>query len=241
MKRVNIWQLAVLVLAATALLVSQLKAQTQEKGRRGRNTAAGSIFGRGNLNAAALVSMEQVQKELNLTEEQITEFQKITVEMPGLADLRDLSEDKRRAKLLEIQKQIMAANDEAKRKIEEILLPDQRDRLDQIMLQLQGDRALSSDKWATKLGLSDEQRKQIQEAQDAQDERVRRSIEEPRKDDSRQEMQKHRNETRRKIRDVLTNEQRQKLTELKGKPFKLAPSNYRGPRDRGPRTRQDAQ
>jgi hypothetical protein len=91
---------------------------------------------------------------------------------------------------------------------------------------------------ATKLGFSDEQRKQIQEAQD---ECVRRSIEEPREVHNRQAMQKHRNETRRKIRDVLTDEQRQKLTELKGKPFKLDPSNYRGPGDRGPRTRQDAQ
>ena len=68
---------------------------------------------------------------------------------------------------------------------------------------------------ATKLGCSDEKRKQIQQVQD---ERVRKSIEEPREVHYRQKMQKHRDETHLKIQSVLTDEQKQMLIGLKGKP-----------------------
>jgi hypothetical protein len=235
MKRSSIWHLAILALAATALLAGDVMAQGQEGGRRGRGGRGGGL-GRGGMmrmTAAMLIGSEQVQKELELADEQKAEIKKLTDEMQeqnraAFAGLRDLSDEERRAKFEEMAKEGAARAAEAKKKIDEVLLPEQRERLDQILVQVQGTQALATEAVATKLSLTDEQKKKIEEAQEAQGEKMRELFQAGRDGGGREAMQKLQEETNEKINAVLTDEQKQKLTEIKGKAFEFDRSQLRG-------------
>jgi Spy/CpxP family protein refolding chaperone len=232
MKRSSIWHLAILALAATALLAGDVMAQGQEGGRRGRGGRGG--FGRMMMNAATLIGIEQVQKELELADEQKAEIKKLTDEMQertraAFAGVRDLSEEERRAKFEEMAKEGEARLAEAKKKIDEVLLPEQRERLDQIVLQVQGTQALATEAVAAKLSLSDEQKKKIEEVQEAQGEKMRELREAGRDGGGREAFDKLRTETQEKVNAILTAEQKEKLAQLKGKAFELDRSQFRGP------------
>jgi Spy/CpxP family protein refolding chaperone len=234
MKRSSVWHLAILALAATALLAGDVMAQGQEGGRRGRGGRGGGFGRGGGMNAAMLIGSEQVQKELELADEQKAEIKKLTDEMQertraAFAAVRDLSEDERQAKREEMAKEGEARMAEAKKKIDEVLLPEQRERLDQIVLQVQGTQALATEAVAAKLSLSDEQKTKIKEVQEAQGEKMRELFQGGRDGGGREAFDKLRTETQEKVDAILTAEQKEKLAQLKGKAFELDRSQFRGP------------
>jgi Spy/CpxP family protein refolding chaperone len=131
----------VLVLAVLATATAVL-AQAPEGGRRGQGGGRG---GPGN-NPLMLLQAEPVQKELSLTDDQKSSISKLADEQ------RDLSREDRQQKAEETRKQLA-----------EILKPEQRERLEQIGLQLAGGRALTRPDIAEKLGLSEEQKTKLNE------------------------------------------------------------------------------
>jgi len=134
--------LRIAVALAVAVSVSSAMAQGGKGGKGG---------GRGGFGVSpiALVKVEAVQSDLALSSDQKDKVAKLEDAPP---DFSASQEERQKAR------------DEAKAKVDEILLPPQRERLAEISLQLEGVRALRRPEVATKLKLTDDQKQKIDEA-----------------------------------------------------------------------------
>ena len=180
-------------------------AQAQQRQRPGGGPGG---FGGGPL---FLLGQKSVQEELKLSDEQVKQIKELAdKQRESFQGLRDLSQEERRTKMQEAAK----TNDKA---IGKILKPEQYKRVRQIALQQQGARALGNEEVAKALKINEEQKDKINEIQTKAFEEMRGlgRDEEARK--KRQEMMKATNE---KVMGVLTSEQKTKLKEMQGEPFK---------------------
>jgi Spy/CpxP family protein refolding chaperone len=216
----------VTVLSLLVVLASASDATAQ--GRRGRGGGGGG-FGRGggfgqgfgDTNKLQELNRPDVQKELEIVEDQqqkIREIQrglgeKMREAFSGFRDLRDASDEERQAAFEEMRKKGEEVTASIEKEVDEVLLPGQRDRLNQIVLQrrLQGRggavRALTSTDVSKALGLTDDQKKKLEEVgQEAQKE-----LEE--------KIRKVREEAQEKILGVLTAEQKEIYKKLHGERF----------------------
>jgi len=230
----------------------------QERGPRGQRGGFGGGFGGGN--PLMLLNSDQVQRELDLVDEQKEELRKILESSRGdranFAELRDLPEEERRARMRELREQSEGRVAELQKKVNEVLLPHQQKRLKQIQLQLQGDRALNNPEVAKELGLTDEQQRKLEEVREKTQQQMREAFgqrgEGGDRGANRERLAELREQTQRQVNEVLTADQKKKLEEMKGEPFELQRQprgqrdgerrGQRGPRDgergqRGPRDR----
>jgi Spy/CpxP family protein refolding chaperone len=153
-----------LIAAGIALLmvVSTATAQNREgqgRGRGGQGGGRGGFGGFGGDNTSMLLRNEKVQKELELSKDQVDQLTKLAEETrEAMADLRDqdLDREKRTEKATELTKKGTA-------KINEVLLPHQQDRLKELRIQLAGNRALLQADVAEKLNLTSEQKEKLGE------------------------------------------------------------------------------
>jgi len=119
-------------------------------------------------------------------------------------------------------------NDHAKEELAKILNADQMKRLDEIAVQLQGNRAIFVPAVQKALGLSEDTIKKAQELQTKQGE-ANRSIQEKvmNQEISREEAQAAREKNNKALDDelakLLSADQAAKLKEMQGKPFKADP------------------
>jgi Spy/CpxP family protein refolding chaperone len=203
MKRIG--QITV-VLAVVAMASGS--AQAQQQNRRGFGGFGGSpIF---------LLNQKSVQEELKLTEDQVTKVKELSEKQrESFRGLRDLSQEERQKKVAESAK----ANAKA---VAEILKPEQLKRVKQITLQRRGAQALGDPEVAKTLNLTGEQKDKLKTIQDE----VRQARGNGQRGDRSEEAQKKRAEARKatneKLMGVLTAEQKTKLKELMGEPFKGA-------------------
>jgi len=203
------------------------------QGRGGRGGFGGG-FGVG-----GLLMSDEVRQEVNLSEEQQQELRAMGEETRNemrermrnmWQGFRDMSDEERAAAREDMQAEMEEMRVEIDNRVKKVLKPEQFERLRQIELQQQINRrgsssALSQGRVAEELGLTDEQRQQMQaKAAEAQKE-----LEE--------KMQKLRNEAREKVLSVLTADQRAKFDALLGTPFEMTQRGFGGPggRDRGDR------
>src|SRR5688572_20610066 len=108
------------VVGLSALLVGTAEAQEEkrQRGQKGGQKGGGGQFGqfgRGGMGGAMLLANESVQKELNLTEDQLAKVKERATKMreegqERFAGLRELGEDERRQKLAAIMKETEAQN-----------------------------------------------------------------------------------------------------------------------------------
>ncbi len=141
--------LKVAVALAVAVSVSNAMAQGGKGGGRG---------GRGGgVNPITLVKVEGVQKDLELSQDQKDKVAKLEATQIDFQSLANLSQEERRAKMAESR----AAD---QKKVNEILLPPQVERLQEIAIQLDGVRALTRPEVQTKLKITDDQKTKIDEA-----------------------------------------------------------------------------
>jgi len=141
--------LKIAVAVAIVATVSSAMAQGGGKGNRGGGRGG---FG---INAITVAKVEGVQKDLELSTEQKDSLAKLE---PAAFDPQSFQNDR------EAAMKKMAENREADaKKVEEILMPPQRDRFAEIMLQLEGTGALRQEKVAAKLKLTDEQKTKLGE------------------------------------------------------------------------------
>ncbi|HEY7314755.1 MAG TPA: hypothetical protein VH643_35735 [Gemmataceae bacterium] len=203
-----------LVVAVVAMASSAALAQEQQRQRQRQRPGggAGGGFGGG---TTFLLQQESVQKELKLSEEQVKKIKELSEKQrESFRGLRDLSQEERRTKLQEAAK----ANEKA---VGEILKPEQLKRVKQISLQRQGGRALSNPEIAKALNLTSEQTDKIKKIQEeARAGRGQRGQGGRLDEEARKKLEEARKATNEKIMSVLTAEQKTKLKEMTGEPFK---------------------
>ena len=165
------------------------------------------------MSSVFLLTQKSVQDELKLSEEQVkkvTELQEKQRE--GLKGFKDLSDEEKKAKF-------EARTKENKKAVEEILKPEQVKRLKQITLQQSGSRAFADPEVAEALKLTDEPKEKIKTIQeDSRKEMPKRG--EGDRDENRKKMESIRKAADDKIQGVLSAEQKTKLKDLTGEPFK---------------------
>ena len=181
-----------------------------------------------------LPNREEVQKELKLQADQIEALAKLNEKMrperPNF-DFRTASEEERTKFMTKMQEEMTARTKEAKEALEELLLPDQFERLEQIAIQAAGVPALASPAMAEKLGLSkeasDKMTKTIEGSAEKGREMMNAAMRDQNFDGVREKMEQMRKELEEQLLTQLSAEQKAKYEELKGKPFELA--QMRGP------------
>jgi Spy/CpxP family protein refolding chaperone len=214
MHRLSHWRWSSALSFALLLCVS---ASAQPPGGPG---GFGGPFGGGGM--LGLIMRDEVHQELQLVDEQVDQITTIAEEARDqmrneirelFGQMRDLSDEERRARFGEIREQFEAMNAELEGRLKKVLLPHQFERLKQIDLQVRvqqrGASALTTGELAEALQLSDEQRAKLEKRAEEVQQELR---------DKMRELQL---EARNKLLEVLTPEQRAKLEEMMGDAFQL--------------------
>jgi Spy/CpxP family protein refolding chaperone len=195
----------VVVVVAVAVVALTAPAALAQRG-------GGGGFGMG---PAFLLGQESVQKDLKLSDDQVTKIKDFEQKRrEALSGLRDLSQEDRRKKMEEQNK----ADHKA---IAEILKPEQVKRLKQIAWQLQGPQALADEEVVTALGLSADQKDKVKKIGEESRQQMRELFQPGgNREEAQKKMQELRKATNDKMMEVLSPEQKTKLKELTGEPFK---------------------
>ena len=235
-----------LALAALALAVLCMAAEAQrpgggQGGQRGPGGGQGfqrgpGGGGPGGGGLTGLLRNDQVQKELDLTDEQNEQLREVGRKlMEGMRDqfsgLRELSDEERTAKMQELQAEIMKRTLEA---LQDVLTQPQMERLMQVYLQQQGTRALSNTQVINALGITPDQQaelRQIGEDIRAKSQEVfggmqgMRDMEPAEREkkfaELRQKREELTKEAEEKVMAVLTEGQKKTLKEMMGEPFEM--------------------
>jgi Spy/CpxP family protein refolding chaperone len=210
--------LAVGVMAIVAVAIQPAWAQ------RGRGMGRG--MGQMRMFSPALVAtLDEVQTDLKLTDEQKTEIE--TINDDTRSSMREMFSSGDRPDMEAFQK----LNEEAAAKVEKALEPAQFERLQQITLQVNGASALNGEAVRTKLHFTDEQSTKYEEARDANREAMQDAMEGG-EDLSREERQAKRDELRKaadeRLLAVLTPEQKTEFEAMQGAPLEIDLSQLRG-------------
>jgi Spy/CpxP family protein refolding chaperone len=224
-------QLVAVVACSWSVSVAQPPGPPQGGGPGGPGGFGGPFGGNGLL---GLAMRDEVQQELQLVDEQQDKVRalsddmrsKVRDEMGGMfQQLRDVSDEERRAKFDEIRKKFEAINTDMEKKLDGVLLPHQLERLKQIDLQSKirqrGASALTGGDVAEALNLSDDQREKLEKRAAEVQEELQTKIRELQAD------------ARKKMIDVLTPEQQAQLQKMMGDQFDLPDQNFRGRFGRG--------
>lgn len=235
-------RLEVVGLALVCVLAASITAEGQQ--RRGSDSRGGfgaaDGGGRGLNSPVMLLRSEQVQQELKLSEAQKTRLQelneKVQAEMrERFSGTNELSREERRARMEQMREQMQKEAEtraaETFKQVAEILEPEQLKRLKQIQLQQEGPSALRRAEVADAIGLSAEQKAQLDKLATETEEATRKLREgtenlsrEQRRErfgDLRQKSQELRDQFGKNAMALLQPGQKQKLAELFGEPFEL--------------------
>jgi hypothetical protein len=224
-------------LMAVVAVMSASSALAQGQGQGGGRFGGmgggfGGGFGGGGGDPSFLLMAPSVQTELTLSDDQKTSLQKLQQDM--MASGRDFFQQMQGLSQEERQKKVQERAKENRKKIAEILLPQQMDRLDEISLQQSGAGALSRDDVADKLALTDDQKGKLKDLADDTRQKIMDTFSggPPQDDQERQEMQKKVTEIRTQQSDkalaILTDEQKSKFEKMQGKKFDLASIQFPG-------------
>ena len=195
-------------------------------------SAAEAQRGRMRLNRVSLLTVSEVQDELNLSDEQRESIKALAEKLEERRGEREEAADGPRA----------AQGEQTRQQLAEILSEEQSTRLGQIMLHALGSRALNTPEFKEQLGITDEQ---LEQMASTRRERMTEMREEMREifQDSELDFAARRKQVQELVEDVedevlahLSDEQRAQLTDLKGPPFELsmeAMFRGRGPGRRG--------
>ncbi len=172
----------------------------------------GGFFG-GGMSDIMILTREDVQKELELVDDQIEQLVKLRDnndmrEMFG--QIRDLPQEERAAKMREVME---ASQAKIKKSLSEILLPHQAERLKQLTMQWQmrgGGGLAASEDVAKELGISDDQREKLRTKARELERVLRKKLLED-------------------LLKELTPEQQAKYKELVGEPFEFQQDDRFGP------------
>ena len=211
------------LLVALGLVVALTAAAVAQGQRRGRGMGRDSLLG--------LLRIEQVQKELNLSDDaqaKVAEIQeKLGTEMRNqFATVRDIEDrQQRQTKMAELTKEF---DGKAREQLREVLSREQLMRLFQIRMQVRAVVASLTNQWvAGRLNLTEEQQQQL--AQISKDMENKQSELRGGMRDASQEQRREANQKLRTIRSeadeqalgVLNAEQKESFEQMKGEKIEL--------------------
>ncbi len=235
MKRLSPLQMF-LSLAMVAVLAAGTIAQDTDGGRRGAPGGGpggpgggrpGGGFGGGGDPIIGLLMSEPVRKEIELMPDQEEALTKLRESASSgfdrSVDIRSMSEDDRAKFFAEAQEKRKKMETEMREKLEEVLLPEQLERLEQISVQVRGAGALADPELAAKLNVTEDQKTKMEEVRTKSGERMREVFSSGGgdRDKMREAFTKMRKEIDDEVLAVLTAEQRKEFEEMKGKPFEM--------------------
>lgn len=181
-----------------------------------------------------LLRTKEVREELEISTEQEAALGKLGEQLrpsrPEGVDFGSMSDEDRTKFFEKMRSEAEAKMAETKEKLEEVLLPDQIERLGEIVLQARGVQALSDSEVATELKITDAQKKQLEEVRDSLREEMQTKMREMfgNRDGNRDgamnmrdEFTKMRTEMDEKILAVLTSDQKAEFEKMKGEAFKI--------------------
>ncbi|QYK56494.1 MAG: hypothetical protein KF733_03215 [Fimbriimonadaceae bacterium] len=206
-----------------ALGLAVFAALASAQGRGG----GGMMMGRGG-GSTFLLQRPDVQADLKLTSDQKSKLDALQAKMrdamQGMRGNAGQGGD-RQAMMQEFAK-MRQENDKA---VKEILTPQQAKRLDELDIQIAGNGVLVRPEIQEKLGLSDDQKKQIADLQQRMFDTMRETMDrvqnqEIDREEAQAETQNLRKKNEEAMGAVLTAEQKAKLKELGGAPFKMDPN-----------------
>jgi hypothetical protein len=224
---------SLLVLGVVCLLAQALLAQEGGGQGRGRGRGFGGGMGGGPL---GLLQNESVQKELNLTSDQVSKVKDVAKEIGDkhqeeFAALRDLSREERQEKGRALRKTI---HEEAKKSLAGVLKPEQEKRLHQIELQQMHARAFSDPDVQAALKLSDDQKDKLKTINDDAQKEMESMFPGRRggagggggqqggnREENRKKMQTLQKETMDKSLAVLNDQQKKEWSDMLGTPFEV--------------------
>jgi len=202
-----------------ALLATDVIAQG---GRRGGGFRMGGGL------AGMLGENEKLQEELKLEDEQIEEIKKFaedqrSIMQEKIQEARD-SGDRQGMREMFGEMRTSMAKAEAET-MAKVLNDDQLKRYNQLSFQRKGVNALTEEAVAEKIGLSDDDKKAIQDAIDANNEKMREELQAMRDSGDRGAMRELMSEMRedltKEIMGLLDDDQKKKLADLKGEAFEF--------------------
>ena len=175
-----------------------------------------------------LLRVEAVREELELLPDQVDALAKISenarsgFQRPDF-DFRNATEEERGEFFEKMQEQLRERAEEMQAQLEEVLLPEQYDRLKELGVQVMGMRALSLDRVADELGISDSQKEELADVTASVQDKVREMMSSGNRDRDamRAQMEEIREGVESDLMDVLTADQRKSFEEMKGKPFEF--------------------
>jgi len=236
--------LPILATGIALLFVTADAMRAQEegaKGRRGGGGFGGFGGGLGRIDRNMLLGSEQVRKELKLNEEQSKKVETILAShreaqmelFQGARGNRDASDEERAKAREERTAKTTELGKKTDAKVVEVLEKKQIERLDQIVLQQQGPDALVNDKVIASISLKPEQVEKIKAALATRDQEMGNLRGGGRggqggggqgggnREEARAKVEKIRKDTETAAFAVLSKEQSESFTKLKGEHFEL--------------------
>ncbi len=218
MSQQSIWRLV--ALAGVVIVLAAADPSWAQRGRGFRR-----IFG---VSEAQLATLDAVQAELKMTDEQKTRVTEINDELG----------EKRRELFgtgfegwSEIRPRMEGLNRDASESVDKVLDPAQRKRLQEIAIQQNGARALGDFDVVAELGLSDEQKTRLAAAVEENSQAFEKAFSESGREDWRQKSGELADAADKRLLSVLTKEQQSKFQLMEGKEFEVDLSQlFRGGR-----------
>ena len=217
-----------MVAGVLAFVAADLAAQPGQGPGRGPGFGGRGGFGGG---LAALLRVEEVRTEINLTDDQQQKVQEAMRAMReaagqgqrGPANFRDMTEQERTEAFAQMREQAQKRAKATKEALAKILKPEQMKRLTEISIQQQGVRALADEDVAATLKLKDDQKSKITELLQARPGRGAGGPGQGQGDRAamREQMQQRRAQLTKDVMAVLTTEQQAAFKDLQGKPFEM--------------------
>jgi len=222
-------------------VMAQGRGQGGQGGQGGRGGAGGGGFGSrggggsmfggrgGGDMTMTLLRVEAIRTELEISpdqEEALTKMQEQgRAERPD-GDFRNMSEEERTEFFTKMRKQAEERNTKMKEQLEEVLFPEQLERLQEINIQLQGIAALRNADVAKELKITDAQKKELEEVQAGLMEKMREGMRElftsgGGREGMREKIEKMREDMEGDVLGVLTSDQKKKFEEMKGEKFEM--------------------
>lgn len=183
----------------------------------------------------SLVRMDEVKLELQISPKQEEGLDKLAEQLAserrapraegGRPNFQDMSEEEQRKFIEERQKEQAEQTAKMREQLEEVLLPAQMTRLDQISLQVRGVQALSEERVAKELEITKEQQEKLAAKRDEVQSTMRERMRELFASGDREKMREAFGNMRKEIEDdilsVLSSDQRKEFEEMKGEPFEM--------------------
>lgn len=215
-----------LLMTLAVLAVAAFDAEAQFS-RGGRGGPGGGRGPGGGSSPLELLRRDEVKSEVGLTEDQERALSEMQAGLRDSPEFRDIMDRARAAGSDEERRAIFGEmRTVTQKKVDAIIRPEQRARLTELSLQLQGLRALTNPETADELEVSDDQRDRIAELNEKYEEarreiRFNRDLSEEERDAGSEAL---REEFEQNAASVLSDQQRRLLEQKKGKPFAFADS-----------------